>query len=206
MKMLVAAMSKLPRIATVTKSASTRAVCSLRGRPVTGRVSQPGWLESTARLAGDVVVLTPSDFDEIHCLDLVTGRRLWKQQHQDRRYVAAADSERIVIVCNSRIEALDPQTGELLWETSLGDELVAATGLKATTVRTARDALVAESRVTRDGAGRKGDPYRYSLAATFPAGPISKGYRSAGKNSEPAGPLVESAFEVFADMQPEGSA
>jgi outer membrane protein assembly factor BamB len=101
----------------------------LRGRSATGRVSQPGWLESTARVAGNVVVLTPSDFDEIHCLDLATGRRLWKQQHQDRRYVAAADSERIVIVCNSRVEALDPRTGELLWETSLGDELVAACGV-----------------------------------------------------------------------------
>jgi len=100
------------------------------------------------------------------------------------------------------------------------DELVAATGLKATTVRTARDALQADGRVARDGAGRKGDPYRYSLAALFPAGPISKGYRSAGKNNEPAsapvasgatsaetgtrddapGDLVPSAVGIFSDL------
>lgn len=87
------------------------------------------WQDSNARVAGDYVLLTPNDLNEIHCLEVSTGRRLWTQKQQNRRYIATVDSERILIVGRNRVEAIETKSGNPLWEAWLADEITAGIGV-----------------------------------------------------------------------------
>ena len=106
------------------------AVPNVNGRTTRGFVRRTsGWFDSTARVTGEQVLLAPNDVDEVHCVDLSTGQRLWKKKQNDRRYIATADSDRVVIVATNRVEALESQTGTVLWDAWLGGETIAGLGV-----------------------------------------------------------------------------
>lgn len=66
----------------------------------------PGWADSTPVIAGGRVFLTPSDSDELHCVQLADGKLLWKIPRAGAAYLAGADAERAVVIGPGRIEAV----------------------------------------------------------------------------------------------------
>ncbi len=107
------------------------------GRIINGRVvigngqtggSDGRWLDGCPVLAGGNVVLTPSESDHLHCLDLRTGAVKWTRPREDGLYVAGVVGDRLVIVGRRGVEAIDPDRGERLWLTPLTGEGAAISG------------------------------------------------------------------------------
>ena len=61
----------------------------------------------------------------------MSGEQLWSEMRRSGLYVAAVDSERVVIAENSGLRALSLENGETLWETTLASRLVSGRGVRA---------------------------------------------------------------------------
>ena len=79
------------------------------------------WLDAIPRIADGHVFLTPRDSDELHCLDLDDGRRLWTQPRSGMLYVGAVYDGKAVMIGRRTVTALDVATGEMVWESPLGE-------------------------------------------------------------------------------------
>lgn len=82
------------------------------------------WLDSTVAIAEGKVILTPTDSDNLICLDLVTGKEAWKPQRRheslaDMLYVAAVHEGKIVLVGRTRVTALKLADGQPAWDSTL---------------------------------------------------------------------------------------
>ena len=77
------------------------------------------WQESCILTAGGRIVVSPLDSDTLTCLDLLTGRLLWKQPRDAGLYVACVTSRHVVVVEPDRIHGLSVETGQTEWVTSL---------------------------------------------------------------------------------------
>lgn len=87
----------------------------------------PGWQDSTPVIAGGRVYLTPSDSDELHCVQLTDGKLLWKIPRGGAAYLAGADAERAVVIGPGRIEAVQAaNNGVPAWKEPL--QVPAVTG------------------------------------------------------------------------------
>ncbi len=65
------------------------------------------------------VVLLPRQSNEIHCLDLRTGRRLWKTPREDGEYVGAVTEQLAFIVGQRYCRGVDLASGEEVWSAAL---------------------------------------------------------------------------------------
>ena len=75
--------------ATERDAAAAARSLSLGGVPV-----EPGWHGAAPKLAAGRALLTPSDSDDLHCLDLADGTPLWtRPRGSDREVVGVTDSE-----------------------------------------------------------------------------------------------------------------
>jgi outer membrane protein assembly factor BamB len=74
------------------------------------------WLDSSVVLADSHVLVTPVDSDQLHCLSLVDGRLLWKQDREDDCYLACVHDGKAVLVGRERIRALDLRDGRPAWD------------------------------------------------------------------------------------------
>jgi outer membrane protein assembly factor BamB len=77
------------------------------------------WLDSTAMIVDGKVLLTPTDSDYLICLDLVTGKLIWKQTRRvdplaDMLYIAAVHDGKVVLVGKNRVAALNLADGQPL--------------------------------------------------------------------------------------------
>jgi len=78
------------------------------------------WSDATATIDNGRVFVTPIESDKLHCLDLFTGKAIWDPiPREDMRYVACVHDNRLILVGNSDIRALDVATGKLLWKSDL---------------------------------------------------------------------------------------
>jgi outer membrane protein assembly factor BamB len=73
------------------------------------------WQDGAATIVGDRVVLTPPESDQLHCVDLHSGRLLWKQPRGEMTRLASADSERILLIGNRKLRALRVADGKPAW-------------------------------------------------------------------------------------------
>lgn len=78
------------------------------------RSSPLHWVDSTATVVGQRVLLTPVESDEIHCLDLRTGELLWHRPRADGLYLAAVHGDRVVIVGAKQVQLLNLANGRPL--------------------------------------------------------------------------------------------
>ena len=82
---------------------------------IIGDVETGRWLDSGPVLAGGCVVLTPRDSNEIHCLNLVDGTKVWKRQRQQGLYVACVNGEQVIVVGRSQVMAYSLADGSEVW-------------------------------------------------------------------------------------------
>jgi outer membrane protein assembly factor BamB len=73
------------------------------------------WLDGTAIIEDGRVVVTPPDSDELHCLDLHTGKG-WKHRRGDALLAACAAGGNVLVVASDDVQALRLADGAAAWE------------------------------------------------------------------------------------------
>ncbi len=79
------------------------------------------WIDSTATIAKGRVLITPSEADELICLDLVTGKPVWKPRARadelsDMLYVACIHDGKAILVGKTSVLALKMSDGTAAWD------------------------------------------------------------------------------------------
>jgi len=74
------------------------------------------WADATVTVADGRVLLTPLETDDLHCLDLLTGKAVWETQKRDNRlYVACVHDGKAVFVGTEQVTALQLADGKPAW-------------------------------------------------------------------------------------------
>lgn len=90
-----------------------------------------GWLDATATLAEGCVILTPPESQQLHCLDLLTGKARWAPIPRDEMlFVACVHEGKIILVGKNRVRAVRLTDGEPAWaaDVTLEGEVTAGRG------------------------------------------------------------------------------
>ena len=74
-----------------------------------------GWFDSVAMLSEATIILTPRDSDQLHCLDLETGRLRWSRPRGQAHFIAAMHSDNVVVVERARVHAFRLADGRAAW-------------------------------------------------------------------------------------------
>ena len=83
------------------------------------------WVDGTATISDDCVLLTPPESDKLHCLDLLTGKEKWEPQPRgDLFFVACVHEGKAVLVGRNQVKAIEIASGKAAWPTviDLGNE------------------------------------------------------------------------------------
>ncbi len=80
----------------------------------------PAWAQNGTQIANGRVWLTPPDSNNLHCLDLTTGKVLWKRPRGPDFLSVAGLGESAMLVGAKGIRFINPQTGEPLGAETLG--------------------------------------------------------------------------------------
>jgi len=73
------------------------------------------WTDSSIIITGGRVLTTPIESNEIHCLNLVDGKLLWKQARQEDLYLACEHQGQVILVGKQRVRALNLANGQATW-------------------------------------------------------------------------------------------
>ncbi|HYO23883.1 MAG TPA: PQQ-binding-like beta-propeller repeat protein, partial [Lacipirellulaceae bacterium] len=80
----------------------------------------PGqWMDGAATIADGRVLLTPPESDELHCLDLQTGRLLWQRPRGEMQQLASVQQGRILLVGPGRMASMKLADGSFAWDAPL---------------------------------------------------------------------------------------
>ena len=82
------------------------------------------WADSSLTIAEGRILLTPVESDDLHCLDLLTGKPVWQTTARDKRlYVAAVHEGSAIFVGPDKVTAVGLQDGQPTWEKPVNFEL-----------------------------------------------------------------------------------
>ncbi len=90
----------------------------IQGRPTNNMLAAqlPGWCDTSVTIADGLALLTPEGSDELHCVDLMTGAKVWGPTKVDNGlYVACALNGQAVVVAQRAVVAFDLRTGREDW-------------------------------------------------------------------------------------------
>lgn len=79
----------------------------------------PGYAAPVMISGGRVVYLPPRSND-LHCLDLLTGKSVWTVERGDAEFIGAISDGRILVVGRTRCRSLAVEDGRELWSTKSG--------------------------------------------------------------------------------------
>jgi tetratricopeptide (TPR) repeat protein len=65
------------------------------------------WMDSSLTLAEGRVLATPVDSDELHCLNLIDGKLMWKEPRGDDLFLACVHRGKVILVGRDRVRALN---------------------------------------------------------------------------------------------------
>jgi outer membrane protein assembly factor BamB len=89
---------------------------NIQGRPdVTLARDSNRWLDGSVAIADGRVFLSPPESAELHCLDLQTGKLLWKHQRDSSLLVGCIDQGTVLLVGNSSVTAKRVADGTPAW-------------------------------------------------------------------------------------------
>jgi outer membrane protein assembly factor BamB len=78
----------------------------LRASGMSGNVPYDRFCDASVTIADGRVLLTPPSADELHCLDLLTGKPCWRLKRSDDLYVACVHEGKVVLVGRSGLRAV----------------------------------------------------------------------------------------------------
>jgi len=86
------------------------------------RLDQFGrWLDATAAIRDDNVIVTPTESHEIHCLDLKSGEPKWTRPRGEGMFVACLTADLAVVVGRRHVQALRLDDGTVAWNRAFPD-------------------------------------------------------------------------------------
>ena len=100
-----AATSELGRLAIMRNQAT------VLGGPTTGN----RWTDASVTIASGRVLLTPPESNQIHCLNLADGKRLWQKPREDGLYIGCVAGDKVFVVGRNSVRALTLDEGEAAW-------------------------------------------------------------------------------------------
>jgi outer membrane protein assembly factor BamB len=83
------------------------------------------WTDAVVTIASGRVLVTPVESDdgsgaaELHCLDLLEGKQLWKQPREDGQYVACVEGDHVVVVGGAHVRQYQLSDGKPGWTLTL---------------------------------------------------------------------------------------
>ncbi|MEM9353115.1 MAG: PQQ-binding-like beta-propeller repeat protein, partial [Planctomycetota bacterium] len=80
----------------------------------------PSWAQNGTQIANGRVWLTPPDSNTLHCLDLTTGKQLWKRPRGQDFLSVAGLADSAVLVGSKGVQLINPSTGDLLSTRPIG--------------------------------------------------------------------------------------
>ncbi|MCH8828073.1 MAG: PQQ-binding-like beta-propeller repeat protein [Planctomycetes bacterium] len=75
---------------------------------------------SLPRIQGNRVVYLPQQSSQLYCVDLKTGRELWRAARGDGEYVGAVSKDRVLVVGRRKTRGLSLESGKEIWSLPLG--------------------------------------------------------------------------------------
>jgi outer membrane protein assembly factor BamB len=84
------------------------------------------WIDASATLAEGRVLLTPPGSAELHCLDLLSGKALWKRSRDDGLYLGCVDSGTALVVGRQGARGFRLADGEPAWDLKFDSGAVAS--------------------------------------------------------------------------------
>lgn len=78
------------------------------------------WTDGATLIADGRVLLTPPESTDLHCLDLRTGRRLWKRPRGDMKRLACVYDGLALFMGKSQLTALKIEDGQPAWRSDDG--------------------------------------------------------------------------------------
>ena len=88
-----------------------------------------GWLDATATIADGSVILTPVESQQLHCLNLLTGKARWSPIPRDEMlFVACVHEGTIILVGKNALRAIRLADGKPAWTSDLKLEGEVASG------------------------------------------------------------------------------
>ena len=86
-----------------------------RGRRRVPTVTRKQWTDPATIIADGKALIAPPDSGELHCLELLSGKLLWKQERGEFLWVAGVEGDRVLLVGNSRLKAVSLFDGSPAW-------------------------------------------------------------------------------------------
>jgi outer membrane protein assembly factor BamB len=74
------------------------------------------WIDSAAVIADGHVLLTPPESGELHCVDLQSGKLLWKRRRGEALFVAGVDRGVVLLVGSQSVQGLRLSDGAPAWK------------------------------------------------------------------------------------------
>ena len=106
----------------------------VNGVPSGGLQARPdGWRDACPILADGCVLLTPSESESLHCLDLRSGSLRWSAPRGDGLCVAGVVDGRVVVVGHHAVDSLQMKDGTSAWRkpVAFGPATVSGRGIVA---------------------------------------------------------------------------
>ncbi|MGD9636379.1 MAG: PQQ-binding-like beta-propeller repeat protein, partial [Pirellulales bacterium] len=73
------------------------------------------WLDGTVLVADGKVLVTPPESNEVHCLELGSGKMIWKKQREKSLFLACIDRGNALLVGPDSVVALRMSDGSAAW-------------------------------------------------------------------------------------------
>ena len=84
--------------------------------PGTERHANEHWADGSATISDGRVLLTPIESDQLYCLNLASGKELWKQSRANNFYVACVHGGNVILVGRNTVSAVKLADGEKAWK------------------------------------------------------------------------------------------
>lgn len=163
------------------------------------------WVDGTPILAEGRVVVSPRESDELHCLDLRSGRLVWKRPRKQGLYVAGIVDGRVIVVGGRGVEALSLINGEAAWKEAVSLQNTSPCGrgcivggrlLLPTDAPEVIEIDLAGGRMLGRSAGRGGHGAGGQASGGQASGPVGRAASAGGRGVLP-GNLVAYRGEVI---------
>lgn len=73
------------------------------------------WIDSGMTIVDGCVLTTPVESNELHCLNLIDGKLLWKAERRNDLYLAGVFEGKVVLVGTEQVRALEMADGSAAW-------------------------------------------------------------------------------------------
>ncbi len=77
------------------------------------------WANASLMIAKGKVILAPMESSYLHCLDLKTGKAIWKQPRGNKMFVAGVHQNNLIIVWATGVSALKIENGFPAWKRTI---------------------------------------------------------------------------------------